>query len=485
MKMFACAEAGDLDGVIQCLEVNFPGYKPLDVNSMNFNNHVENLLSVFLGKQRNFAASECLIKLGAEISRTYVLDEEKGVAKPIFYVACERKDDELMKFLVSHKVNISLPCSDKSNVLTLAVEKGYLGLTRWLSRTKSKDALMKSTDKVPLLIACTQGNLQIVRVLVEDFGADVNVRINFGFTPLHIAARDGSLPLASYLLMHGADPELHSIDDNDARNEGTPLDIARFYGHFNVARLIADPREDELEAAAAGMESALGNNNNSGGSSGSLLRSSVSGSSFGGGNLFQEIPGEPVIGECSICYENTELIPLSCCGHAFCRDCLNDWFTAQFDGFTHLRCPWNGCNGKCSWYDIIYTVHDRNRFEDFYLKKALRRMDDFRWCPRCPFGGFVGCKEAECLNCGYSFCAECLGPSHGGQDCANFYKESNESRKWIKENAKQCPNCKALVYKDGGCSHIRCLRCNYEFCWICLGPYIGKYTFDDFDPCGK
>lgn len=472
IKMFECAEKGDLDGVLACLEVEYEesGVKPLNINSMSFENHAENLISVFLGKQRNFEVAEQLIKMGATVSNSCILEDD--ISKPIFYYACEHKDEELMKFLLSHKADIYAPCSDSSNALTLAIANNYVGLARWLSHTKRSSEFVSSCTRPPLHLACELGYRSIVRILVENFGVDINERINFGFTPLHIAARNGSLPIASYLLQHGADTTLKSIDDDSFKNNGTALDIARYYGNFSVSRLILDPRENDLETISS-EGSGLG------------LSLSMSGEGLGGASPFYQLPGEPFEGECTICFEETTLVPLSCCGHAFCKDCLNDWFMAQFDGFTRLRCPWNGCNARCSWYDIIYNVHDRSKFEDFYLKKALRSMDDFRWCPKCNFGGFAECRKAVCLYCGYKFCAECLGEYHN-DSCMKLYERNSEefsSNKWIKSNTKPCPKCSVTIFKDGGCSHVRCLHCRYEFCWICMGPYVGLYSFDGTDPC--
>lgn len=36
-----------------------------------------------------------------------------------------------------------------------------------------------------------------------------------------------------------------------------------------------------------------------------------------------------------------------------------------------------------------------------------------------------------------------------------------------------CPNCKMWIQKDGGCPHMKCEKCKYEFCWHCLGSYKG------------
>ena len=40
-----------------------------------------------------------------------------------------------------------------------------------------------------------------------------------------------------------------------------------------------------------------------------------------------------------------------------------------------------------------------------------------------------------------------------------------------------CPNCGVLIQKNGGCKHMVCGKCKYEFCWLCLGSYY-SYSHD-------
>ncbi|XP_063710850.1 ankyrin repeat and EF-hand domain-containing protein 1-like isoform X2 [Symsagittifera roscoffensis] len=57
--------------------------------------------------------------------------------------------------------------------------------------------------KTPLMAACRQGNVQMVRFLLS-LGADVNAKDNFFWTPLHFACNSGQLPIVQLLLDEGA-----------------------------------------------------------------------------------------------------------------------------------------------------------------------------------------------------------------------------------------------------------------------------------------
>lgn len=51
---------------------------------------------------------------------------------------------------------------------------------------------------------------------------------------------------------------------------------------------------------------------------------------------------------------------------------------------------------------------------------------------------------------------------------------------WLSNNTKQCPKCKQLIEKNGGCNHMTCQNCKYEFCWYCGHEWSTHYG----DPYG-
>ena len=123
------------------------------------------------------------------------------------------------------------------------------------------DQTCGSYSRTPLDVACAQGHLEVIKVLVAH-GADINYQDGEGFnalhhaafwdrrkeaafllvrgadknaidirgrTPLHQAAKEGHRIMAELLISYGAD-----INAVDAKGK-TPLDLAKSEGYINVA----------------------------------------------------------------------------------------------------------------------------------------------------------------------------------------------------------------------------------------------------------
>jgi ankyrin repeat protein len=96
------------------------------------------------------------------------------------------------------------------------------------------------------LLGMAMGDRRLVTLLLER-GADPNRGNAHGWTPLHQAGYGGSTEMARVLLAIGARPDVSARGDG-----GTPLVVALFWGHREVAALLAEhgvhPRN--LRAAA-------------------------------------------------------------------------------------------------------------------------------------------------------------------------------------------------------------------------------------------
>lgn len=83
------------------------------------------------------------------------------------------------------------------------------------------------------------------------------------------------------------------------------------------------------------------------------------------------------------------------------------------------------------------------------------------------------CSVAQCNKCNSRICWKCGKESHVPLSCENVdkwirrFNESGSQVQWKISNTKPCGQCGARIEKNGGCNHMKCLNCGFEFCWVC------------------
>ena len=71
-----------------------------------------------------------------------------------------------------------------------------------------------------------------------------------------------------------------------------------------------------------------------------------------------------------------------------------------------------------------------------------------------------------CRHCNRDACFKCQQKWHEGS--CKTTQQAGYRFYLCRSDVRQCPNCGVRVEKNGGCPHMACLRCNYDFCWSCM-----------------
>jgi len=214
---------------------------------------------------------------------------------------------------------------------------------------------------------------------------------------------------------------------------------------------------------------------------------------------------EEVEGECSVCFEINKLFRLDCCGNTrVCSDCLVSLISTAVSQGQEPKCPNNRfCKRKLTFANVQQLLQSNptvfETYDTLITSRLLNKMEDFVWCSKCSSGAIISrnsmCMDTQCPDCDYSYCSACKRPIHPGKTCEQKWVESigaNEEwlqtqfSKWLRQtSSKTCPQCSTAIEKNGGCSHMTCKTCNYQFCWICSGVYKGRHTYGTKCPCPK
>ncbi|ORZ38276.1 hypothetical protein BCR44DRAFT_47457 [Catenaria anguillulae PL171] len=195
---------------------------------------------------------------------------------------------------------------------------------------------------------------------------------------------------------------------------------------------------------------------------------------------------------CDVCCDDhPDMLTISLlCGHRFCTECYTTYLVGKVKEGESRRIS---CMGKCSLVVDEATVKalvDANtykRYEDLLLRTYVDDSQYLRWCPA------PGCEMAlEChvpkarldqvvpvvtCSCGLEFCFGCGSENHQPCVCslAKLWRkkmaDDSETANWINANTRECPKCESTIEKNGGCNHMTCRKCKYEWCWVCSGPW--------------
>ena len=140
-----------------------------------------------------------------------------------------------------------------------AIRLGDERAVRLLIGQSSRNVDVEAKDgdgNTALSVAVKAGHIELARLLVSTFGANVNAQNNMLYTPLHIAMVNGHFELAMLLVR-----EFHADVDAKDLSGFTPMHRAAESGHVDVVRALAG----EFHAGADCQEQQRSDANASGG----------------------------------------------------------------------------------------------------------------------------------------------------------------------------------------------------------------------------
>ncbi|KAJ3994649.1 hypothetical protein F5050DRAFT_448823 [Lentinula boryana] len=231
---------------------------------------------------------------------------------------------------------------------------------------------------------------------------------------------------------------------------------------------------------------------------------------------------------CPICYDDSpSLIALSLtCAHSACSGCWTAYAISKIrdEGEHCIRCMTEGCAVVAPDEFIHRVLRDdddgkdlEGRFEELVVRGFVASNPKLKFCPYPGCTNTVSCPSAASksvlsmlvpiVSCGargipsssqnptstslstatntssahtkeHIFCFGCpIESDHRPVICAvarlwmKKCEDDSETANWIKSNTKECSQCQSTIEKNGGCNHMTCKKCRYEFCWVCMGPW--------------
>lgn len=184
------------------------------------------------------------------------------------------------------------------------------------------------------------------------------------------------------------------------------------------------------------------------------------------------------------------------CNHLVCLDCYRTYAKGKImdEGISEsLTCPIPKCTIRVNRPAIKALFRDTDpeveeKYSQYMLNEYIRIVDKFTFCPAPDCNYIVECPVIKRIDperqvprvkcrCGNAFCFHCNNTDHRPATCKitslwlQRCRDDSETANWIRANTQECPKCHSTIEKNGGCNHMNCKQCRYEFCWVCLGTW--------------
>jgi ankyrin repeat protein len=215
--LMTAARAGDVDAIKELLD------RGADVNAKESMRGRTALMWAAL--ENHLDAARLLLERGADINECNNVRAPEGSSgaasggMTALLFAARQGHQEMAALLLDRGADIKWSSASGTSPLLMATLNGHVELAMKLIERRADPNAADARGRGPLFAAVDlrqrRGNavapMALIHALVEK-GADVNARTNFdGQTPFLRAALSGDVELMRYLLDHGADPGIGTI----------------------------------------------------------------------------------------------------------------------------------------------------------------------------------------------------------------------------------------------------------------------------------
>lgn len=195
--------------------------------------------------------------------------------------------------------------------------------------------------------------------------------------------------------------------------------------------------------------------------------------------ILESNPKYKVGGKCTICLGTVVSPYQTSCGHLYCRECFAHQCAHVEQKDLPLRCL--SCTKVFSLAEL-QSVLSYDQFENL-LARSLRffinaQFETFHYCPTpdCPQVYDASGDILTCPTCFVDICLHCHVIYHAGETCTAYQGRTEGGQAAFVEwkeghGAKDCPRCGIVIEKTAGCNHVKCERCQAQFCWVCLEAF--------------
>jgi len=181
------------------------------------------------------------------------------------------------------------------------------------------------------------------------------------------------------------------------------------------------------------------------------------------------------------------------CGHSVaCQMCLLDYIKSEMEESLvdePIRCLRMECIGVMEDDAILKILSNdkawRTKYKRRMINGCIESSPRIYRCPQSDCDRILKTKtenrhQARCLCTKFTFCAKCGSKWRSyhkcfqDEDVASPSSKPKKTLKKIKKISKPCPQCGVPIQKNGGCHHMTCSKCKFDFCWQCLKSWKPK-----------